>query len=105
MAFRDIGDGNGGDVVDGEDNAEVFFEAFDHADDATEGPFGDLYMGTGATGKGEVVKIDDLIGTLGGDTDELLHLRIRDMQHLSALGAVGIDDGAHDLAQRLVEVT
>ena len=86
------------------EGCEKLLDAFYNAFDPTERPLDDLDAGTRTTGEGKVVQVDDLVGTLGGDADELLHLCIGHVQHLTALAPVVIDDGAHDVAQRLVEV-
>ena len=102
VAFGDVGDGHGGDFLDGDDNAEVFLDAFDGAFHAGKGTFGDLHFLAGLAGKVEVVEEDDLVVGFGDNTDEVVHLFVGDIEYFLVLVVVFVVHGVHDVAQGFV---
>lgn len=100
---REVADGDGCCLLDGDDDTDIALNALDAALDASKLALGNLYSLTGLTGEVEVVEPDHLVALLGGDTDEIVHHGISDIEHFRMLGVVWFQHGAHDVTDRLIE--
>ena len=99
----EVADGDGGGLLDGDDDTDIALDALDATLHTSELAFGDLHGLTGFAGKVEVVEPDHLVALLGGDTDEVVHHRISDIENLGVLGIVGFQHGMHDVTDGLIE--
>lgn len=102
--LRDVGDGYRRHILDGDDDTQVLLETLDATLDTGKGALGNLHQRTGPAGKVEIVEEDHLIGGYGRHPDEVVHLGVGDVEDLGLPAVIGIDDSAHDIAQRLVEL-
>ena len=98
MLGRYEGDGYGGDAVELHDDALLALDLLDVAMDTGEGTFSDLNLGAGTKREiGVVEEHDTFIGDTG-DTDEVFHLRVGDMEDLRS--DIGASAGlAHHVAE------
>ena len=99
----DVGDGYGGDFLDGDDDAEVFLVAFDDTFHSGKDAFGDLDLLAWLAGELEVVEEDDLVVSLADYTDEIVHALVGDIEDFGAFVVVLVIDGVHDVAEGFIE--
>ncbi len=92
------GDGDGADAVDLDNDAAALLDAADDASATGELAVGDADGLAGLAEEGGVVfEVVDLVGILGDDTDEVLHLAVRNGEDavLGIFGGDGISPVAH----------
>lgn len=88
MGWRDEGEGNGGDAFELDDNVAVLLDALDDAFDASEFSIDNHDTATDFMGNGSVVEEDNAIVSDRGDTDEVLHLTVGDVDDFGALSRI-----------------
>ena len=99
----EVADGDGCCLLDGDDHTDIALDALDATLHASKLAFGDLHSLTGLAGEVEIVEPDHLVALLGGDTDEIVHHGISDIEHFGMLGVVWFQHGMHDVTDRLIE--
>ena len=103
MFAREVSDGNGCGLLDGDDHTDIALDALDATLHASKLAFGDLHCLTGLAGEVEIVEPNHLVALLGGDTDEIVHHGISDIEHFGMFRVVWFQHGAHDVTDRLIE--
>ena len=99
----EVTDGDSGGLFDGDDYTDIALNTLDATLHASKLAFGDLHGLTGFAGEVEVVEPDNLVALLRGDTDEVVHHGVSDIENLRVLGIVGFQHGMHDVTDRLIE--
>lgn len=95
----DVGDGDGGDAIDGDDDAEVLLHAFEHSFDALELAVIDPYLRARLEGKGGIVQEHDMFVVVErGHVLERCHLGLWDADDYVVLAVLR---GTCHIAQRL----
>lgn len=99
----EVADGDGCSLLDGDDHTDIALDALDTTLHTSKLAFGDLHSLTGLAGEVEIVEPDHLVALLGGDTDEVVHHGISDIEHFRMLRVVWFQHRAHDVTDRLIE--
>ena len=81
--FGYVGDGEGGDALDGDHHAEVLLDALEDALHTFEGALADDDLLAGLEGELHVLELDDLLVGILDDPDEILHLLVGHTGNLS----------------------
>ena len=100
---REVADGDGCCLLDGDDHTDIALDALDATLHASKLAFSDLHSLTGLAGEVEIVEPDHLVALLGGDTDEVVHHGISDIEHFGMFRVVWFQHRAHDVTDRLIE--
>ena len=103
MFAGEVADGNGCCLFDGDNHTDIALDALDTTLDTCELALSDLHSLAGFTGEIEIVEPDHLVALLGGDTDEVVHHGISDIEHFRMLRVVWFQHRAHDVTDRLIE--
>lgn len=102
MFARHMHDGHGGYVFDGDDDGQIFLDVAHDASHTCVGAIGDAGFHAWLAGKVEIVEEDDVASPFFGHPDELLHHAVGDIEGFGG-GLLAVEDGVHDVAERLVE--
>lgn len=100
---REVADGDGCCLLDGDDHTDIALDALDATLHASKLAFSDLHSLTGLAGEVEIVEPDHLVALLGGDTDEVVHHGISDIEHFGMFRVVWFQHRAHDVTDMLIE--
>lgn len=103
MFAREVADGDSSGLLDGDDHTDIALNTLDATLDTSELAFGDLHGLTGFAGEVEIVEPDNLVALLGGDTDEVVHHRVSDIEHFRMFRIVRFQHGMHDVTDGLIE--
>ena len=83
--FRDVGDGEGDDALDGDHHAEVLLDALEDALDTFEGTLADDDLLAGLEGELHVLELYDLLVGILDDANEILHLPVGNLQESTSI--------------------
>lgn len=78
----EVTDGDSGGLLDGDDHTDIALDTLDAPLDTSELAFGDLHGLAGLAGEVEIVEPDHLVALFGGDTDEVVHHGVSDIENL-----------------------
>ena len=103
MFAREVADGDSGSLFDGDDHTNIALDTLDATLHTSKLAFGDLHGLAGFAGEVEVVEPDNLVALLRGDTDEIVHHGVSDIENLGVLGIVRFQHGMHDVSDGLIK--
>ena len=82
MFAGEVADGDSGGLLDGDDDTDIALDTLDATLHASKLAFSDLHGLTGLAGEVEVVEPDNFVALFGGDTDEIVHHGVSDIEDL-----------------------